>query len=115
MGLVIQRVSGLTFWDFLHTRIFSRCACPDTDFMVPADKLDRFTTATTQAPAAPRRRSTTASRALTRWGRDLPSGGGGLVSTAHDYARFNAMLLNEANSTARASSSRRPCGSPAPT
>ena len=27
--------------------------------------------------------------------RDLPSGGGGLVSTAHDYARFNAMLLNE--------------------
>ena len=27
--------------------------------------------------------------------RDLPSGGGGLVSSARDYARFNAMLTNE--------------------
>jgi CubicO group peptidase (beta-lactamase class C family) len=44
MGLVIQRVSGRSFWDFLHTRIFEPLGMRDTDFMVPAGKLDRFTT-----------------------------------------------------------------------
>ncbi len=95
MGLVIQRVSGLSFWDFLRTRLFEPLRMPDTDFMVPADKLDRFTTDYYVKPlSAPvvidDRKSSPYAR-----DRELPSGGGGLVSTAHDYARFNAMLLNE--------------------
>ncbi len=94
MGLVIQRVSGLSFWDFLHTRIFMPLRMPDSDFMVPAGKLGRLTTVYTKRGASlvdtdDRKSSPFA------LGRDLPSGGGGLVSTAHDYARFNAMLLNE--------------------
>jgi CubicO group peptidase (beta-lactamase class C family) len=94
MGLVIQRVSGMSFWDFLHTRIFEPLRMPDTDFMVPANKLDRLTTVYTKTPTGLVDSDDRKSSPFAR-DRDLPSGGGGLVSTAHDYARFNAMLLNE--------------------
>ena len=94
MGLVIQRVSGLSFWDFLHTRVFEPLGMPDTDFVVPAAKLDRLTTVYYKSAAGLVDIDDPKSSAFAR-DRDLPSGGGGLVSTAHDYARFNAMLLNE--------------------
>jgi len=66
----------------------------DTGFIVPGDKLSRFTA--THRPGDdgvlkviddPR-----TSRYRTR--RKYLSGGGGLVSTARDYARFCQMLLN---------------------
>ena len=94
MGLVIQRVSGMSFWDFLHTRLFRPLRMPDTDFVVPAGKVDRLTTVYTKTPAGLVDSDDRKSSPFAR-DRDLPSGGGGLVSTAHDYARFNAMLLNE--------------------
>jgi CubicO group peptidase (beta-lactamase class C family) len=94
MGLVIQRVSGLSFWDFLRTRIFEPLRMPDTDFVVPANKLDRLTTVYTKTPTGLLDSDDRKSSPFAR-DRDLPSGGGGLVSTAHDYGRFNAMLLNE--------------------
>jgi CubicO group peptidase (beta-lactamase class C family) len=94
MGLVIQRVSGLSFWDFLHTRVFRPLRMPDTDFVVPAGKLGRLTTVYTKGPTGLVDSDDRKSSPFAR-DRDLPSGGGGLVSTAHDYARFNAMLLNE--------------------
>ena len=94
MGLVIQTVSGLSFWDFLHSRIFQPLGMNDTDFMVPAAKLSRLTSVVYKAPTGlividDRKSSPFA------LDRDLPSGGGGLVSTAADYARFNAMWLGE--------------------
>ena len=94
MGLVIQRISGMSFWDFLHTRIFQPLRMPDSDFVVPAGKLGRLTTVYTKTPAGLVDSDDRKSSPFAR-DRDLPSGGGGLVSTAHDYARFNAMLLNE--------------------
>jgi CubicO group peptidase (beta-lactamase class C family) len=94
MGLVIQRVSGQSFWDFLHTRIFMPLRMPDSDFMVPASKLGRLTTVYTKRASGLVDTDDRKSSPFAR-DRDLPSGGGGLVSTAHDYARFNAMLLNE--------------------
>jgi CubicO group peptidase (beta-lactamase class C family) len=94
MGLVIQTVSGVSFWDFLHSRIFQPLGMNDTDFMVPAAKLSRLTSVVYKAPTGlvvidDRKSSPFA------LGRDLPSGGGGLVSTTADYARFNAMWLGE--------------------
>jgi len=94
MGLVIQRVSGLSFWDFLHSRVFQPLRMPDSDFVVPAGKLDRLTTVYSKTAAGLVDSDDRKSSAFAR-DRDLPSGGGGLVSTAHDYARLNAMLLNE--------------------
>jgi CubicO group peptidase (beta-lactamase class C family) len=95
LGLVIQRASGMPFHDYLQSRIFRPLKMVDTDFMVPKNKIDRFVTV-----VGPMKDGAAAivedrlSSPFTR-DRDLPSGGGGLVSTAQDYARFMGMLVNE--------------------
>ena len=95
LGCLVQVASSMPFDAFLQERIFEPLDMVDTGFYVPADKLERF--ATNYAPGedstglkvfdAP------ANSEYTRPGR-LPSGGGGLVSTASDYVRFAQMLLN---------------------
>jgi CubicO group peptidase (beta-lactamase class C family) len=94
MGLVIQKVSGVALWDFLKARIFDPLTMSDTDFVVPANRLGRFTTVYTKTPsgliASDDRNASPFAR-----DRDLPSGGGGAVSTARDYIRFCTMLLND--------------------
>jgi CubicO group peptidase (beta-lactamase class C family) len=93
-GAVIERISGQGFDEFLETRLFQPLDMQDTFFDVPDDKVARFGTNhryDTQAaklevlpvPEYPVYRNTT-----------FFSGGGGLVSTASDYARFSEMLLN---------------------
>jgi CubicO group peptidase (beta-lactamase class C family) len=93
LGLVIETVSGLPFDEFLQCRLFEPLGMVDTGFSVTATQASRFA-------ALPER--TDAGFILADDPRDsvyarpgYPSGGGGLVSTAHDYARFAAMLLNE--------------------
>lgn len=94
LGLVVQRVSGKDFHAYLQDSFFGPLRMVDTDFIVPASKLDRFTSvmfyADGKANVSDDRKSSPFAR-----DRDLPSGGGGLVSTAIDYSRFTAMLLNE--------------------
>ena len=94
MGLVIQTVSGMPLYDFLRTHIFEPLKMPDTDFMVPASKVARLTSVVSKTPTGliigDDRKSSPFAR-----DRDLPSGGGGLVSSTRDYARFCNMLLNE--------------------
>ena len=94
-GLVVQRLSGMGFDEFLRTRIFEPLGMPDTFFNVPEDKRERFlpnhtwdaeakTVKTLEEPAlVPGYFETT-----------LFSGGGGLVSTTRDYMRFSEMLRN---------------------
>jgi CubicO group peptidase (beta-lactamase class C family) len=132
MGLVIQTVSGMPLWDFLHTRIFEPLRMPDTDFMVPPGKVGRLTTVYTKTSKAPGAVVASSDGDLKPFAslkaiplippfptpaglidsddrksspfardRDLPSGGGGLVSTARDYIRFCDMLLNEGTSDGR--------------
>lgn len=93
LGLVIQRVSGMKFEEFLRSRLFGPLDMQDTGFIVPAEKLDRLTTLCERRwdgwkfvddPMA----SVYAKPAV-------PSGGGGLVSTARDYARFASLLMQE--------------------
>ena len=94
LGLVIKRTSGLGFYEYLKKSFFDPLKMHDTDFMVPKDKLNRFTTEIAvkngQRVVAEDRVGSAFAR-----DRDLPSGGGGLVSSAHDYMRWNSMLLNE--------------------
>jgi CubicO group peptidase (beta-lactamase class C family) len=94
MGLVIQKVSKTPFWQVLSQRIFDPLGMPDTDFIVAPHKVARLTTVYTKTPAGLIISDDRLSSPFAR-DRDLPSGGGGGVSTAHDYARFCAMLLNE--------------------
>lgn len=94
MGLVIQTVSGVPLEDFMRKEIFGPLKMDDTFFTVPAAKVDRLTSVVYKSPAglvvSDDRKSSPFAR-----GNDLPSGGGGLISTAADYARFNAMWLGE--------------------
>ena len=94
LGAVVQRVSGLPLDQFFRTRIFAPLKMDDSFFQVPADKLDRLTDCYTLAPG--KGRVMYDRGAESAWSRQpkLVSGGGGLVSTALDYHRFNTMLLN---------------------
>ena len=90
-GYLVEKLSGKPFADFLRERIFLPLGMNDTDFYVPADDLDRVATIY-QGDAA----------VATAMPRDpgisrppgMPSGGGGLYSTARDYLRFAQMVLN---------------------
>lgn len=94
LGAVVQRVSGLPLDQFFKERIFAPLKMDDTFFQVPAEKLDRLTDCYTLAPG--KGRVMYDRGAESAWSRQpkLVSGGGGLVSTALDYHRFNTMLLN---------------------
>jgi CubicO group peptidase (beta-lactamase class C family) len=93
LGAVVERVSGITLDRFFATRIFAPLGMDDTFFQVPADKIDRLTDCYTFAPD--RGRVMYDRGEASAWARapKLLSGGGGLVSTASDYHRFNTMLL----------------------
>lgn len=94
LGLVVQRAAGRPFHDYLRTSFFEPLRMRDTDFIVPREKLNRFSTVVTLANGQLTATDTPQNSPFAR-DRDLPSGGGGLVSSARDYARFTSMLLNE--------------------
>ncbi|WP_051768016.1 serine hydrolase [Sphingobium sp. DC-2] len=93
MGLVIQQASGMPFDTFLEQRLFKPLGMVDTGFSIAPDKVRRFA----DLPERKDGKWTLADDpARSSYARPLyPLGGGGLLSTAHDYARFAAMLLNE--------------------
>jgi CubicO group peptidase (beta-lactamase class C family) len=92
-GYLVEKLSGQTFPDFLRARLFEPLGMIDTAFFVPAAKQPRLATAyswsASSAALAPIPRNPDVSRLP-----GLPSGGGGLYSTAADYFRFAQMLLN---------------------
>ena len=94
MGLVIQRVSGMSLYGYLRTHLFEPLKMRDTDFVVPRSRLDRFTTVMTLQNG---KLVDTDDRKSSPFARDrgIQSAGGGLVSSARDYARFTSMMLNE--------------------
>jgi CubicO group peptidase (beta-lactamase class C family) len=94
LGALIERVSGKTLGVFLDQRIFRPLGMKDTSFDVPEEKMNRL--AKTYKHGADGR-FLEDKPIIETWpeaGRGLESGGGGLFSTAGDYARFAQMLLN---------------------
>jgi CubicO group peptidase (beta-lactamase class C family) len=90
VGRLLEVWSGMKLGEFLQQRIFAPLGMSDTGFYVPADDLGRL------AEAFPKDPDSGAGVQLVNV-KDAPkfeSGGGGLVSTASDYARFLQMLLN---------------------
>lgn len=96
-AVVVERLSGMRFGDFLRTRIFEPLAMVDTGFQVPRDKVHRLAEMYCGGGDGGLK---VASEAF-----DMPindytrpprfeGGGGGLVSTATDYARFCQMILD---------------------
>jgi CubicO group peptidase (beta-lactamase class C family) len=95
LGYLVEKLSGMSFGEFLRTRLFEPLGMNDTAFWVSPDKTERFTSCY-QPESGGRglklqddaRESTYAAPPK------LESGGGGLVSTAEDYLRFCRMMLN---------------------
>jgi CubicO group peptidase (beta-lactamase class C family) len=94
LGVLIGRASGMSFGEFLQTRIFAPLGMKDTGFSVPASKLDRL-------PAAYWRNPETDELQIfdriedSRWSMParFESGAGGLVSTVDDMLVFGRMML----------------------
>jgi CubicO group peptidase (beta-lactamase class C family) len=94
MGLVIQRAAGMPFYDYLKQTIFDPLGMHDTDFVVPSSKLDRLTSVYNGRDGKLTVNDDRKSSPF-HVDRDLPSGGGGLTSTARDYVQFTSMMMNE--------------------
>jgi CubicO group peptidase (beta-lactamase class C family) len=95
LGALIERVSGKPFGEFLQERIFGPLKMTDTGFDVPPEKMSRL--AVTYKHGANGKGFVPADPLIGAWaeaGRGIESGGGGLFSTAGDYARFAQMLCN---------------------
>ena len=104
-GRLVEAVSGMSFGEFLETRIFGPLGMDDTGFFFEPDKLDRV--AQIYSPegvgnggffAQPTGPGLEVSPAQTsagyQPGAKFEGGGGGLLSTARDYLRFSQMMLN---------------------
>src|SRR5690349_19229394 len=94
LGYLVEKLSGMSFGEFLRTRLFEPLGMHDTAFYVPGDKLDRFTACyQPEGQGAGLKLQDDARETPYASPPQLESGGGGLVSTAHDYLRFCRMML----------------------
>jgi len=95
-GYLVQKLSGQKFGDYLKAHVTGPIGMTDTAFYVTPDRKPRFTDVyhwdreqnkLVMNPARP-------GRGGFEDPNRLESGGGGLVSSTHDYARFCQMFLN---------------------
>ena len=89
LGRVVEVASGMELQDFLVKRILAPLGMNDTAFWL-GDPGKKMRIAEAQADPASGKRPPLFDPMTKAW----QSGGGGLVSTAGDYARFSQMLLN---------------------
>jgi CubicO group peptidase (beta-lactamase class C family) len=95
LGYLVEKLSGMSFGEFLRTRLFEPLGMNDTAFWVPPDKTERFTSCYQPEGKGPGLKLQDDARESTyATPPKLESGGGGLVSTAHDYLRFCRMMLS---------------------
>lgn len=96
LGALIERVSGMSFGDYLKSRIFEPLGMNDTGFDVPAAKSRRLAKVYEYTPDGLKENRT--NHLGMRYMRDkkaaFESGGAGICSTLEDYAKFGTMLLN---------------------
>jgi CubicO group peptidase (beta-lactamase class C family) len=89
LGRVIEIVSGKTLYQFLKERILDPLGMTSTKFVLQ-DAAERARMAEPLPNDSVLLRAAEQRRKQTAW----ESGGGGLLSTITDYARFSQMLLN---------------------
>ena len=96
LGALIEKVSGMSFRDFLTERFFRPLGMNDTDFYVPADKSDRLAKVYDYSENGLHELRT--NHLGLAYDRDIipafQSGGAGLCSTLDDYSKFAQMLMN---------------------
>src|SRR5882762_4893301 len=93
LGRIVEVVSGTPLDRFFEERITRPLGMHDTAFYLTAAQAPRFAELQVD-PATGKRPDASSVENLTKEKQKWFSGGGGLVSTASDYARFCQMLLN---------------------
>ncbi len=88
VGYLVELVSGQPFEAFLAERIFTPCGMADTGFWVRAGEGHRLATCYEHDGRGGMRVQDQAETSSFLARPSFISGGGGLVSTAHDYLRF---------------------------
>lgn len=93
LGVLVARAAGRPLDAFLRERLFGPLGMKDTDFSVPASKLDRF--ATSYMVDAATGALGVYDEPEGQWSRPpaFPDGAAGLVSTVDDYLAFSRMML----------------------
>jgi CubicO group peptidase (beta-lactamase class C family) len=94
MGYLVEKLSGMSFGEFLRTRLFEPLGMTDTAFWVPPEKIERFCSCYQPKPGGGLKLQDDAGQSTYAKPPLLESGGGGLVSTVHDYLRFCRMMVN---------------------
>jgi CubicO group peptidase (beta-lactamase class C family) len=95
-GYIAEKLSGKTLPEFMREQIFQPLGMKDAGFFVPAEKRARFATNYRDDGQGHLLLSTNSGALPSDYDAQptMPSGGGGLVSTADDYYRFAQMLAN---------------------
>lgn len=103
LGAVVEKVSGMSFRDFLAENFFEPLKMSDTDFYVPQNKQSRLAKVYDYSENGLCELKT--NHLALPYSRDIipafQSGGAGLCSTLDDYSRFAGMLLCGGNYNGR--------------
>jgi CubicO group peptidase (beta-lactamase class C family) len=91
LGALVEIISGQTLGNFLNDQIFKPLKMLETAFSVAADKHHRIAEPFTKDPDGGMQLKLINIQDPPKF----ESGGGGLASTAHDYARFLQFMLNK--------------------
>ena len=94
-GHLVELIADTPFDEFLEEQIFAPLGMTDTGFVVPEDKVHRFAANYDRTSDNGMRLIDSPESSPYLQDRGLHSGGGGLVSTIHDYYKFASMLLNQ--------------------
>jgi CubicO group peptidase (beta-lactamase class C family) len=95
-GYIVEKLSGQKLPDFMRAHIFEPLEMKDAGFFVPQEKRARFATNYRSDPQDHLVPASAGNDAGMDYATEpaIPSGGGGMVSTAEDYYRFAQMLAN---------------------
>ena len=95
-GAIVEKLSGMSFGEYLEKNIFSPLGMNDTGFWLTEKDRPRLATVYTRNAETGKMDVYPDAENRSFFKKDHEeSGGGGLVSTTHDYARFVQMLLNK--------------------
>lgn len=98
VGRLVEVISGQTLADFMQERIFSPLGMNDTHFYLDDDKGGRLMSQYTPGPnnnqIVLQDPGSSESRWISSENKRVFRGAGGLVSTPHDYLRFQQAMLN---------------------
>ena len=97
LGCVVERASGIPLDQFIRTRITDPLGMKDTFFYMPPGKKQRLVAVYMNDSAGALKRAPEGAKGQGHYvdgPRRSFAGGAGLLSTAHDYARFLQMIAN---------------------